>query len=102
MVRVGLETGLAAGERIGRDAGGVLDNDEIDQVVYERQVRLGPVLDGDLSVQALLDEAQRRGCAGAWLGTESTNISGQHCFSSVPGSSKPEEFLLYEWNLLDD
>ena len=43
---------------------------------------------------AMLDEAQRRGCGYAWLGTGSDNTSGQHCFGSVPGAGEPEPFLL--------
>ena len=50
-------------------------------------------------VEALLATARERGCAYAWLGTEVDNDSGRACFSSVPGVSAPEEFLLYEWEL---
>ena len=50
-------------------------------------------------VQALIEEAKRRGCTFAWLGTDTDNIAGQACFGSVPGAEEPQEFLLYEWNL---
>ncbi len=50
-------------------------------------------------VEALLINAKERGCTYAWLGTDADNQSGQACFSSVPGASAPEKFLLYEWEL---
>jgi len=57
---------------------------------------------GRTLVEALLATAKERGCAYAWLGTEVDNVSGQACFSSVPGASAPEKFLLYEWELDSD
>jgi aminoglycoside 6'-N-acetyltransferase I len=52
-------------------------------------------------VQELLKTAKQRGCAFAWLGTEIDNEAGQACFGSVVGVAKPQQFLLYEWNLAD-
>jgi len=56
---------------------------------------------GRALVQALVDEARRRGCSYAWLGTAHDNAAGQACFSSVPGASQPQRVLLYEWDLED-
>jgi len=54
---------------------------------------------GRALVEALLDEARRRTCTFAWLGTATSNEAGKACFASVPGVGSPEEFLLYEWEL---
>lgn len=48
-------------------------------------------------VGALVKLAKERGCTCAWLGTDTDNVAGQACFGSVPGASKPQPFLLYEW-----
>lgn len=56
---------------------------------------------GRALVQSLLDEAKRRGCTGAWLGTGQDNLAGQACFGSVPDGEAPQPFLLYEWDLTD-
>ncbi|MBI1255525.1 MAG: GNAT family N-acetyltransferase [Hyphomonas sp.] len=50
---------------------------------------------------ALVEEAERRGCQYAWLGTESQNIAAQKCFASVPEAEGPKTFLLYEWDMED-
>lgn len=52
-------------------------------------------------VQALLAEAERRGCTSSWLGTDKNNLAGQACFGSVPESEGPQEFFLYEWDLVE-
>jgi len=54
---------------------------------------------GRALVQALVDEARRRGCSYAWLGTAHDNAAGRACFSSVPGASQPQHVLLYEWDI---
>jgi ribosomal protein S18 acetylase RimI-like enzyme len=51
-------------------------------------------------VEALLDTARVRGCIFAWLGTTTDNTAAQACFASVPGATKPQPFLLYEWDLI--
>jgi len=51
-------------------------------------------------VEALLDNAHARGCVFAWLGTATDNTAAQACFASVPRSTKPQPFLLYEWDLI--
>lgn len=51
-------------------------------------------------VDAVLRQAESRGCTYAWLGTEVDNISGQSCFGSVrTPDAPPQPFLLYEWDL---
>ena len=50
-------------------------------------------------VEALINCAKERGCDYAWLGTDADNISGNACFSSVPGVTAPQPFMLYEWDL---
>ena len=50
-------------------------------------------------VSAVLDEAEGRGCVFAWLGTDIDNEAAQACFGSVPDGEKPQNFLLYEWDL---
>ncbi|MBT8141271.1 MAG: GNAT family N-acetyltransferase [Gammaproteobacteria bacterium] len=50
-------------------------------------------------VQALIAEAEKRGCVYAWLGTDENNLSGKMCFGSVPDGEDPQNFLLYEWEL---
>ena len=52
---------------------------------------------GRALVGRLLDIAKARGCAGAWLGTESDNAAAQRCYAAVPNGKAPEPFLLYEW-----
>jgi aminoglycoside 6'-N-acetyltransferase I len=56
---------------------------------------------GRALVLELVAEAESRGCICAWLGTDSDNESGKACFSSIPGVSAPQAFLLYEWDLED-
>ena len=53
---------------------------------------------GRRMVQALLDEADGRGCVFAWLGTDIANKPAQACFGSVPEVEDPQPFLLYEWS----
>jgi ribosomal protein S18 acetylase RimI-like enzyme len=53
---------------------------------------------GRALVEALLDEARRRGCTFAWLGTDLTNVGGNACFSKVPGVEPAQPFNLYEWD----
>lgn len=50
-------------------------------------------------VEGLIDEARRRGCTAAWLGTASDNASGQACFGRVPGVGEREAFWMYEWEI---
>jgi len=50
-------------------------------------------------IRFLLDHAIRLGCCYAWLGTETTNIAGNKCFSSVTGVGAPQDFVFYEWQL---
>jgi len=52
-------------------------------------------------VQALIAEAERRGCVYVWLGTGTDNVAGKACFGSIPGVEEPQPFLLYEWELED-
>ena len=54
---------------------------------------------GKQLVEALIDDARRRDCIFAWLGTDNDNLPAQACFGSVPGGSDPTQFLLYEWKL---
>ena len=56
---------------------------------------------GRALVQRLLEEAKRRGCESAWLGTEDDNIAARACYNAVPGGKEPESFVLYEWELPD-
>lgn len=51
--------------------------------------------------QALVEEASRRNCVYAWLGTATDNTPAQKCFSSTPDVEPPQAFLLYEWDLED-
>jgi len=53
-------------------------------------------------VEALILEAEERGCTYAWLGTDADNVSGKACFGSVPDGEEPQPFLLYEWDLEDE
>lgn len=50
---------------------------------------------------ALVEEAERRNCVYAWLGTAHDNVAAQACFSKVPEVEPPQAFLLYEWDLED-
>lgn len=52
-------------------------------------------------VSALLSEADARGCAEAWLGTEPDNVPARACYDAVPDGEKPEHFVLYAWDLKD-
>ena len=54
---------------------------------------------GHALVSALVAEARARGCDHAWLGTATDNLGGNACFASVPGATKGETFVLYEWAL---
>lgn len=54
---------------------------------------------GRALVATLLEAARARGCDGAWLGTATDNADGNACFSSVPGATQGETFVLYEWAL---
>ncbi len=49
--------------------------------------------------RALIDEARRRGCVFAWLGTAQDNVAAQACFNAIADDDPPEAFLLYEWDL---
>jgi ribosomal protein S18 acetylase RimI-like enzyme len=51
--------------------------------------------------EALIEEARRRGCVYAWLGTATDNAPAQACFASIPDGAAPQSFLLYEWDLED-
>ncbi len=57
---------------------------------------------GRALTQALVNEAEARGCICAWLGTDHDNTPAQACFGSVPDGEPPTRFLLYEWDLEDD
>ena len=48
-------------------------------------------------IEALVHAAKARGCSNAWLGTATDNTAAQACFAAVPGATKPQPFLLYEW-----
>ena len=50
-------------------------------------------------VVALIEEAKKRGCESAWLGTEPDNGAANACYRKIPDGSEPEPFLLYEWPL---
>ncbi len=52
-------------------------------------------------IARLVEEAQRRGCQSAWLGTTPDNVAAQKCFAAVPDAEGPQTFLLYEWDLKD-
>ena len=52
-------------------------------------------------VEAINTSARERGCDYAWLGTDADNVSGNACFASVPGASRLQPFVLYEWDLED-
>lgn len=54
---------------------------------------------GRALIESLLAAASDRGCTYAWLGTGIDNVAGQACFGSVPGATKSQPFLLYEWDL---
>lgn len=54
---------------------------------------------GRALTEALVDEALRRGCVFAWLGTATDNEAGQKCFASAAGVEPAQPFLLYEWEL---
>ena len=54
---------------------------------------------GRALVAAPVAEARARGCDYAWLGTATDNLGGNACFASVPGATKGETFVLYEWAL---
>jgi len=54
---------------------------------------------GRALVSALIEAARARGCDAAWLGTATDNERGRACFSSVPGATVGETFVLYEWAL---
>ena len=56
---------------------------------------------GRALIAALVEAARQRGCAYAWLGTDSDNTAAQACFRSVPDVEPPQPFLLYEWDLED-
>ena len=47
----------------------------------------------------LLDVAKARGCACAWLGTESDNIAARRCYDGIPDGKPAETVLFYEWPL---
>lgn len=47
----------------------------------------------------LLDIAKARGCACAWLGTESDNVAARRCYDGVPDGKPAEAVLFYEWPL---
>ena len=57
---------------------------------------------GRRMVQALLEEAEQRGCVFAWLGTDIDNKPAQACFGSVADAEDPQTFFLYEWELQDE
>lgn len=54
---------------------------------------------GRALTRALIDEAERRGCSYAWLGTAEDNVAGRACFASVPGAEEPQPFWLFGWDL---
>jgi aminoglycoside 6'-N-acetyltransferase I len=47
----------------------------------------------------LLDEAKRRGCDGAWVGTEPDNAAANALYRSIPRGEPAETFVLYEWKI---
>jgi len=51
--------------------------------------------------QALVEDAQARGCVYAWLGTDEDNSVAQACFDTVPEGEPKQAFFLYEWDLED-
>lgn len=48
---------------------------------------------------AILKEARRRGCAGAWVGTETDNVAARRLFEGVETPDDAQNFVLYEWAL---
>ena len=52
--------------------------------------------------EAMIAEAERRGCTYAWLGTDIKNVPAQRCFESTADVEAPQSFLLYEWGLQED
>jgi ribosomal protein S18 acetylase RimI-like enzyme len=56
---------------------------------------------GRMLTEAMVQEAERRGCIYAWLGTAADNIAAQSCFASTKDVEPPQPFLLYEWDLED-
>lgn len=50
-------------------------------------------------IRRLLGVAKARGCACAWLGTESDNVAARRCYDGVPDGKPAEAVLFYEWPL---
>lgn len=54
---------------------------------------------GSKLLKSLLDEAGRRGCHVAWVGTETDNLAANMCYRSVEGVPDGKGFVMYEWPL---
>lgn len=52
-------------------------------------------------MNSLLEIGERRGCSCAWIGTEPENAAARKCYESTRKPLPAEDFVLYEWPLID-